>query len=96
MNAVEITSEVFESLLPGQTVRVGFTSCMASGNDLTLKVGRRSYSKKFNVHTLVLDPADGSKAHAMSKIKLYLRGTGRVSMALGDMATQVTSFEIGA
>jgi hypothetical protein len=94
MNVVEITSEVFESLKPGQTVRVGFTSCMTAGNGLTLKVGRRSYSKKFNVHSLSLDPADGSKAHAMCKIKLLMRGTGRVSMVLGDMATQVTSFEL--
>jgi hypothetical protein len=96
MNAAPevLTSELFDSLKSGQTVRVSFDSCMASGNALTLKVGRLSYSKKYNVHTLALNPADGRKPSEMVRIKLYKRSTGRVSMALGDMATNLTSFEI--
>jgi hypothetical protein len=94
MSAFEITPALFDSLKSGQTVRVSFTSCMTVGNELTLKVGRSSYSKKYNVHAITLNPADGSKVSEMAKIKLYLRGTGRVSMALGDMATLVTSFEV--
>lgn len=93
MSAVEITAETFTALTPGKVVRVSFSGCMANGSGIDLKVGRRSYSKKYAVTTLALDPVVG-KASPMARIKLYARASGRISMALGDMAVQVTSFEV--
>lgn len=94
MNAVEITSEVFASLKPGQIVRVSFSSCMLAAREgLQLRVGRRSHSKKYNVTTVALDPMQG-KPSSLTRVKLYGRADGRVSLALGDMATNVTTFEV--
>lgn len=89
---VEITTETFTNLTAGKRVRVAFSGCMANGEGVELKVGRRSHSKKYNVITLALDPVQG-KASPMAKIKLYARA-GRISMALGNMAVEVTAFEI--
>lgn len=93
MNAFEITPAVFASLKPGQIVRVCFDSCMGAGGTLELKVGRRSHSKKFNVDTVALDPKVG-KPSQFARFKLYSRSNGRVSLAHGDMATNVTAFEV--
>lgn len=95
MNArFEITPALFDSLRAGQLVRVRFAGCMSSG-DLTLKVGRRSRSKKWNVDSLSLDPADGSKVSPLAKMKLLHRcANGCVTLAQGDMATTITSFDI--
>ena len=95
MNArFEISTELFASLRAGQTVRVVFSGCMSCG-DVTLTVGRRSMSKKYNTESLTLLPVDGRKVSPMAAFKLYHRvANGNVSLAQGDMATMVESFTV--
>lgn len=91
----EITSTVFDSLRAGQRVRVSFAGCMSAGANLTLKVGRRSRSKKWNTDSITLEPANGAKVSPMAKLRLLHRcANGSVTLAQGDMATTVTAFEI--
>ena len=95
MNApAEITSETFDNLKTGQLVTIKFGSCMVSYAVATMKVGRRSFSKKYGTTTLALDPADGRKVGSMARLRLYKRMSGHVSLAMGDMAAFVTSFEV--
>jgi len=96
MNArFKISTELFASLRAGQTVRVVFSGCLGCG-DVTLKVGRRSMSKKYNnTESLTLLPADGRKVSPMAAFKLYHRvANGNVSLAQGDMTTMVESFTV--
>ena len=81
----------FEALKPGQTITISFASCMAtSRGGLCFRVGRRSYSRKYEVHTIRLVPS-GHRAGA--PFKLYMRATG-VTMAHGNMGVQIRSITI--
>lgn len=94
MDAVKLTSELFDSLVKGTCVRVSLTSGMFSGKDIELVAGRRSHSKKHNTDTIPLDPPDGTKVHSAVRFRLYKRNaSGSVSLALGDTAAFVTAFE---
>ena len=81
----------FEALKPGQTITISFASCMAtSQGGLCFRVGRRSYSRKYEVHTIRLVPS-GHRAGA--PFNLYMRATG-VTMAHGNMGVQIRSVTI--
>lgn len=93
-----ITPDMFDSLKPGQLITVNYTSCMGrtDTSGVQVKVGRRSHSKKWNVSTITLDPADGRKVPSHAKLKFLLRHeSGRVSMTHGDMAVQLHALTIG-
>ncbi len=93
-----LTPELFDSLTTGALVRVSFSSCYSSGT-LELKVARRSFSKKFGVHSLTLAYTDGRRVEpGMNRVQLHKR-TNRdnevmVTMALGDMGVSCKSFEV--
>ena len=83
---------LFDSLKPGEIVVIDVTSYGFGGTGRrTMKVGRRSHSKKYNVTSLRLDPVTGKRPPIYAAIKLYKRGT-RVSAAHGDMAMGLNSF----
>lgn len=93
MNGTQDLAASFDSLKPGQRVRVAFSSCMAGAGTVEFLVGRRTHSKKYNVRSVSLKPGDGSKARGC-KVVLYKRASGAVSMALGNMGVMLESFVV--
>ena len=72
---------IFTSLKPKQSISVWFDSAFKSADSWTeLQVGRKSKSKKYNLEKISLITPQGSKFY------LYNR-QGKISLAMGDMAT---------
>ena len=85
--------KVFDKLKSKQSIWISSKSVMgmgpaASGGWMEFKVGRRSKAKKprWWSEAVSLLPADGSKAHVMSKFKLWKSKEGdNISASQGDM-----------
>lgn len=74
--------QTFNSLKPNQRVRITSQGPMESMNHATLRVGRRSYSKKYGVEKLpLINPRNPNGVRYF----LYKRGED-VTLAHGDMA----------
>jgi hypothetical protein len=85
---------LFDGLKSGQIVTIAFTSCMAHSktDGVQFRVGRRSHSKKYNVTTIALRPADDTRK-GPAQFKLYKRSTG-VTMAHGNMGVVLKSISL--
>ena len=81
---------IFNSLKPKQSISVWFDSAFKSANSWTeLQVGRRSKSKKYNLEKISLIHPTNPKGR---KDFLYNR-QGRISFAIGDMATSLIAIK---
>lgn len=89
MNQEELL-KVFNSLKSKQSVSVWYDSGIRSADSWTeLQVGRKSKSKKYNLEKISLVYPDNPKGF---KFYLYNR-KGRISLAMGDMATRLIAIK---
>jgi hypothetical protein len=98
-------SAIFDKLSKGKKIQVALTTYgMSSGQGVfdgqlhDFVVGRSSYSKKWGVESKVLIPViDGTPKPARNKankIVMMRRANGNVSVAFGDMATNLINLRL--
>jgi len=99
----EITEEVFNSLRSRQRVFIAANTGWQAGGEMEFEVGRKSYSKKYDVYSLRLYPVQDGEVIKRGRAKwhLYSRsnspGTGRyISLAHGNMGAVMKSFRIAS
>jgi hypothetical protein len=89
-----ITEKVYDSLRPRQRIWMGIHSTWAATKgEAEFEVGRKSYSKKYDVYSLTLYPiVEGQPNKKGAKWTLFKRAGGDISLAHGDMAAVIKSF----
>lgn len=93
---------IFDSLKSKDRIQLAIKAVMGMGKRETgtpteYVVGRKSFSKKYGVHTVHLKRADGSPMHRMARVTLMKRkdseGNEFVSAAIGDMGARIISLK---
>jgi len=84
-------TRIFDSLKPKQVIWMSWTAVMGTQAKGYKKytVGRKSVSKKYGVTSITILRDGETKARALTKLTLMKRSNGGVSLAVGDMATNL-------
>jgi len=90
----EFTVQEYDALKSGQKVRITFSGSWSSGT-ADFKVGRTSYSKKYDVYSKTLIPLSetGDPLKSRAKWTLFKRPGGFISLGHAGMAVVVRDFQ---
>jgi|APSaa5957512622_1039677.scaffolds.fasta_scaffold08381_2 hypothetical protein len=91
-----LSEREYDSLKTGQRIWFGITTSFVDVNgEAEFAVGRKTYSKKYDVYSIRLLPIiDGVPHKGGAQFTLFKRAGGDVSLGHGGMATVVKSYRL--